>query len=292
MNEIMNMLEKVSLGHEYFKIALLLRESIFLNSILTNADIWYGLDKSDIKRLEDLDLSLLRNFLNVPCTVPAEGVYLELGCLNIETIIKARRLVYLHYLLKQEESSMVYQVFITQWKYPATKNEWTEQVKIDLKDFGFSDDLSELKSISVNSFKSSVKKKSKEYAFFSYLEKTEGKSKFENLFYKDLKMANYLNNEEISYKEAQVIFSFRLRMANFGENFRGKGGPSICPLCQSHLDNQKFSFHCRLIQENVQIEGTYSNIFSDKITLKTVKSLVEIQKFRDEYLNQRKVQQI
>ena len=49
MNERMNMLEKVSLGHAYFQIALLLRESIFLNSILTNADIWYGLEKSDIK---------------------------------------------------------------------------------------------------------------------------------------------------------------------------------------------------------------------------------------------------
>ena len=173
ITEIMNMLEKVSLGHEYFKIALLLRESLFLNSILTNADIWYGLDKTDIKRLEDLDLSLLRKFLNVPYTVPAEAVYLELGCLNIETILKARRLVYLHYLLKQEESSMVYKVFITQWKYPATKNEWTEQVKIDLNDFGFSDDLSEIRTISANSFKNCVKKKAKEYAFYRYLQKTE-----------------------------------------------------------------------------------------------------------------------
>ena len=52
INEILNMFEKVSLGQEYFKIALLLRETLFLNSILTNADIWYGLEKADIKRLE------------------------------------------------------------------------------------------------------------------------------------------------------------------------------------------------------------------------------------------------
>ena len=117
---------------------------------MTNADIWYGLEKADIKRLEDLDLSLLRNFLNVPCTVPAEGVYLELGCLNIETILKAKRLVYLHYLLKKEESSILYKVFITQWRYPESKNEWTEQAKIDLNDFGFPVDLSEIKSLSVN----------------------------------------------------------------------------------------------------------------------------------------------
>ena len=46
MTEIMNILEKVSLGHNYFKIALLLRESMFLNSILTNAEIWIGLSKT------------------------------------------------------------------------------------------------------------------------------------------------------------------------------------------------------------------------------------------------------
>jgi hypothetical protein len=42
INDIMNMLEKVSLGHEYFKIALLLRESIFLNSILSRHGILYN----------------------------------------------------------------------------------------------------------------------------------------------------------------------------------------------------------------------------------------------------------
>ena len=149
----------------------------------------------------------------------------------------------------------MYKVFITQWKYPASKNEWTEQVKIDLNDFGFCDDLSEIRTVSVNAFKNCVKKKSKEYAFYSYLQKTEGKSKFENLFYRDLKMANYLNNEEISHTDAQLIFSYRLRMANFGEHFRG------------NFDSQKFSFQCRIVKENVLIEGIYSNIFSEKITL-------------------------
>ena len=61
------------------------------------------------------------------------------------------------------------QVFITKWRYPASKNEWTEQSEIDLKDFGFPVDLSEFKSLSVNSFKNSLKKKAKEFAFFNFL---------------------------------------------------------------------------------------------------------------------------
>ena len=109
ITEIMNMLENIPLGQHYFRIALLLRESIFLNSILTNVEIWYGLNNTEIKQLEDLDLNLLRRFLNTPFSVPSEAVYLELGCLNISTIIKSRRLNYLYYLVKQDESSMLYQ---------------------------------------------------------------------------------------------------------------------------------------------------------------------------------------
>ena len=49
ITQILNMLEKVTLGHHYFKIAMLLRESLFLNGILTNSEVWYGMKKSEIK---------------------------------------------------------------------------------------------------------------------------------------------------------------------------------------------------------------------------------------------------
>ena len=36
-------------------------------------------------------------------------------------------------------------------------------------------------------------------------------------------------------------------MECFGENFRGGGGPVICPLCETHLDNKstEFAMSCR-----------------------------------------------
>ena len=54
ITEIMTILETTPLGPHYFKTALLLRESLFLNSILTNADIWVGLTNEEIKQFEDL----------------------------------------------------------------------------------------------------------------------------------------------------------------------------------------------------------------------------------------------
>ena len=65
-------------------------------------------------------------------------------------------------------------------------------------------------------------------------------------------------------------------MANFGEN-------------SSYLPPAPFSFQCKKIREIVQVEGPYSNIFSDKVNPKTVKTLVEITKFREEYIYHRRV---
>ena len=47
--DILNILEKVTLGEYYFSTALLLREALFINGILTNAEVWYGLTKKEIQ---------------------------------------------------------------------------------------------------------------------------------------------------------------------------------------------------------------------------------------------------
>ena len=60
ISQIMNLLSYVNLGEFYMEIVILLRESIFINGTLTNAEIWYHLTKEEIKELENLDLTLLR----------------------------------------------------------------------------------------------------------------------------------------------------------------------------------------------------------------------------------------
>ena len=102
ISDIMNILEKVTFGEYYFKIAMVLRESKFINGILTNTEIWYGLTEAETSEIEDLDTLLLRKILNTKFSVPKESLYLELGCLNIKTILKARRVNYLHYLVSNK----------------------------------------------------------------------------------------------------------------------------------------------------------------------------------------------
>ena len=51
VTQIMNILETVTLGYHYFQVALLLRESIFINGITTNAEVWYGLSGKKVSQL-------------------------------------------------------------------------------------------------------------------------------------------------------------------------------------------------------------------------------------------------
>ena len=48
ITQIINLIENVSFGKHYVEIALLLRESMFVNGILFNAEVWYGLTKSEL----------------------------------------------------------------------------------------------------------------------------------------------------------------------------------------------------------------------------------------------------
>ena len=107
----MTILENVTFGEHYFSTAVLLRESLFLSSVLSSADIWYNLSTTDIKQLEDLDLSLIRKILCAPISVPVEALYLELGVLNIETLVKIKKVNYLQDLVKTNPEEMLHTFF-------------------------------------------------------------------------------------------------------------------------------------------------------------------------------------
>ena len=106
----MTILQTVRFGEKYFHIALSLREAMFLNGILTNADVWYNFNKDDLEELEIVERLLLRRILSVPESTPNEALYLETGCIDIDTIIKGKRIHFLHYLIKEEGETMLYKI--------------------------------------------------------------------------------------------------------------------------------------------------------------------------------------
>ena len=112
ISQIMNMIEKLSLGFFYFKIALLLRNLIFVNAILVNVEVWSPITKKDIEEFQKLDRILLRRIVNCPVSTPSHLIHLELGSCPLQFLIQARRIMFLHYVLTREKSDQVYKFYI------------------------------------------------------------------------------------------------------------------------------------------------------------------------------------
>ena len=205
-------------------------------------------------------------------------LYLELGCLRIQTIIKCRRVNFLHYLISSEEGRSLNKFFMTQWNYPV-KDDWTHDVKQDLIDFNIKIDLDYIRKMSKQTFKKMVKVRARKYEIIDLLK--EDLSKMENLHFDNIELANYLKLNKLTVTEAKTVFQFRSRMANFTDNYRGTNPRNICPLCLSHPDTQEAAFHCSVIRKNIIINGTYSDIMDGNISKEVAKTITDIIKFRE-----------
>ena len=274
ISQIINMLDIVSFGHYYIETAMLFRESVFLNSLLNNMEVWYGITSKEMKTLEDLDMSLLRRILKAPLSTPKEAFFLELGILPIGVSLKMRRIKYLHYLLQGSKQEMLGKFFWLQWNSPL-KGDWVNTVRQDLADFGMSADSDILKRYSKNSFAKLVKSKAMDYAFYDLMKRKSNHTKMRYLNYFELRMQNYFTLPEVHISSLRKLFLFRVHMLGFAENFRGQNGSRLCPLCSLHADSQDLLASCVIVSEMFEgnIQDDIDNIYSKNLEIKSIKIL-------------------
>ena len=99
VKKILNILNCIPFGKLYFQIAVILRNSLLVSSLLCNSEAWFNLTKADLNLIESVDLELLRKILNAPLTTPKEALFLELGVMPLRDIIRQRRIIFLHYII-------------------------------------------------------------------------------------------------------------------------------------------------------------------------------------------------
>ena len=110
------MLQEVSFGYYYFEIALMFRNSMFLNGILCSSEALYGIKNEHIEMLEKCDRAFMRRVFDCPISTPIESYYLETSTVPIRFILMGRRLMYLWTLLHKTENELVRKVFNTPFK--------------------------------------------------------------------------------------------------------------------------------------------------------------------------------
>jgi hypothetical protein len=109
----------------------------------------------------------------------------------------------------------------------------------------------------------------------------------DGIYYHELKMQNYLKSSSVKLKEKRTIFRWRTRMERFGENFRGGSGPVICPLCETHLDNQALSLQCPVVKKEIETNSSLEDLYKEHISQETIENISRISKIRENKLGLR-----
>ena len=288
VNTIMSLIDEISFGHYTIQTALLFRNSMLVNSILSSSEVLYGLKNDHIKKLEGCDKTLFRKLFNVPITCSYEAFYLETGCLSINYTLKGRRLMYYWTLLNKSDAELAKQVFQIQNKF-SVKDDWVKQVKEDLDELEIQLSEGEISKMKYEAFKKVVKTKLN-VKFFDYLLSLKSShTKTQNL--SSYKLQEYLESENLTYKQKQLLFSLRTRSINVKTNYKSKYKHSnlFCTLCDDRLvESESHLLECKSTLEQLGNIGDarYEDIFSPEISRqeKITKIYEKVLKLRQNFI--------
>ena len=74
VSQIFAMLSQISLGHYFYEIALILRDSMLVSKLVSSSEIWYNVTKQEYQKLKTIDEMFYRRLYmyNVQISVPKE----------------------------------------------------------------------------------------------------------------------------------------------------------------------------------------------------------------------------
>ena len=95
INQILHILESTYFGKYYFEVAMILRESLYLYSLLLNSEAWVSYNEKDVRILEQCTELLLSRILECDRNTSNTFKYLELGIVPIRFEIMKRKVMFL-----------------------------------------------------------------------------------------------------------------------------------------------------------------------------------------------------
>ena len=123
IRKIFTKLNSLKLKNYYFECALILMNTMLRPCILYASETYYNLKEMEIRQLERIEESFMRQMLKTKKGCPINQIYLELGQQPARFSIYKIKLFFLKYILDQENSSSINQFYNLQVKQP-TKNDW------------------------------------------------------------------------------------------------------------------------------------------------------------------------
>ena len=98
-------------------VGLDIYELAYIPALLNNAQSWVEIDKTTLDKLEDLQYNFLRILLSTPVSTPRAALVWDCGMLRMKFRIMEKKLLFLHYIITQNDESLAHQILYEQKKH-------------------------------------------------------------------------------------------------------------------------------------------------------------------------------
>ena len=116
---------------------------------------------------------------------------METGSIPVRFVIISRRINFLHYILCEDENSLLGRFFKAQCAEPV-RGDWASTVRKDLDFFNIKLSFDQIARYSKSSFRTFIEDSVKKKAFSELVRKQKEHSKGKEIVYKELCIQNYL----------------------------------------------------------------------------------------------------
>ena len=270
ISEIESMLNDGNFGKFTIQTGLTLRDTNFTSKVLLNSEVWHSLTKSQISSLEIIDRRLMRKFFDAHSKTSLEWLYSDAGKLDIKSLIKIRRLMYLWEILHRDKSELIYRVYRAQ-RVSNNIGDWVRLIDQDKSELKITLTDEQIQGVSKQSFKTYVKKQVTQNFLQNLEDKKMKHSKLKFMNTKELKTAEYIKSPVFSTREKRLLFKLRSRTLDVKCNFPGKYGDLLCISCGLYQETQFHLLQCPEINKELQYLNLQLSTVTENFVYGTIK---------------------
>ena len=256
---ILSKLKSLNLQKYYFECGILFMNSMLRTSILYACETYYNLKENELRCIERIEESFIRQLVSTRRYCKIALLYLEFGVWPARFEIKRLRLLFLKYILNQDEDSTIYR-FLKIQSETKIKGDWASMCVSDLKELKMEMTFNEIKQMKISKFKSLLKDRIVRTAF-QYLKSTI-RTKGKEIQYDRFKISEYLlPNQYLSVDDKKLVFSLRSQCFMITDNENNEVIEKC--ICDANMDILHL-YTCNKLNEN-SIIIEYRRIYDDKI---------------------------
>jgi hypothetical protein len=234
---IKNKLNAMKMDKYFIETLVLLRNSIFISSLLYGTEVMFNLTEEEIKILARSDQQMLKEALGLESTTPGVLLLEELGLEPVEVIIKKKRAGFYKYLL-DHPNELASEVYKKQAEDPK-RGDWAKVIALDLQELNVDMSEKDIASMPKKMWKKLINSNARDLATNLYMKKKTKLKKGRMLEQTELKLKTYLKSQSnLNKKEMIEALRLRIEMQNLPKNLPHKfDGKKDCRFgCSSEED--------------------------------------------------------